>query len=83
MNATAITDTVEWAGNNSFTMEQLAMGDAAIKAGKNDQWISDVIRNYANMYDVRRKLTKPWVKAAWAQRFRNETANILTGHFVH
>lgn len=82
-NATAITDTVEWAGDNSFTMEQLAMGDAAIKAGKNDQWISDIIRNYANMYDARRKLTKPWVKAAWARRFRDETANLMTGHFVH
>ena len=83
MNATAITDTVEWAGEHSHTMEQLAMEDAAIRAGKNDQWISDVIRNYANMYDARRRITKPWVKAAWAKRFRDETANIMTGHFVH
>lgn len=82
-NATAITDTVEWAGDNSFTLEQLAFGDAAIKAGKNDQWISDILRNFANMYDVRRRLTKPWVKDAWAKRFRSEIANIMTGHFVH
>lgn len=82
-NATAITDTVEWAGDHSFTLEQLAFGNAAINAGKNDQWISDILRNFANMYDVRRILTKPWVKDAWAQRFRSEISNVMTGHFVH
>lgn len=82
-NATAITDTVEWAGDNTFTLEQLAFGDAAVKAGKNDKWISDVIRNFANMYDVRHKITKPWVRQAWMQRFRAEISNLMTGHFVH
>lgn len=82
-NATAITDTVEWAGDNSLTLEQLAFGDAAVKAGKNDRWISDVIRNLANMYDVRRRLSKTWVRDAWAQRFRAEVSNFMTGHFVH
>lgn len=82
-NATAITDTVEWAGMHSMTLEQLALEDRAIREGKRDQWISDVIRNLANMYDVRRRLTKPWVKAAWADRFRHEVSNIMTGHFVH
>lgn len=82
-NTKSISDTVDWAGGNSFTLEQLAFGDAAVKAGKNDRWISDFIRNFANMYDVRHKLTKPWVKQAWANRFRLEISNLMTGHFVH
>lgn len=82
-NTTAITDTVEWLANNSFTLEQLAFENIAIRNGKRDQWISDVIRNLANMYDVRRTLTKKWVKDAWAARFKKSLSNILTGHFVH
>ena len=82
-NATAITDTVEWCGARAHTLEALALEDEAIRAGKNDRWVSDVIRNFANMYDVRHRLTKPWVREAWAQRFRAEVSNIMTGHFVH
>ena len=82
-NTKSITDTVDWAANNSFTLEQLAFGNAALKAGKNDRWISDFIRNFANMYDTRHKLTKPGVKQAWAHRFRAEIVNLMTGHFVH
>lgn len=82
-NATAITDTVEWCGEHSYTLEQLACEDIVVKAGKNDQWISDLIRNLANMYDVRRKLKNPWVKAAWKGRFLYELQNIMTGHYTH
>ena len=81
--ATAITDTVEWCGMHSYTMEQLAFEDLAIKANKNDKWISDVIRNFANMYDIRNKLTKPYIKAAWANRFKGEYSNLMTGHYCH
>lgn len=89
-NRSAITETVEWCGKHSVTLEQLAFGtdgnlgtNEIERAGLRDKWISDVLRNYANMYDVRHDLRKPWVKKAWAVRFRNEISNLMTGHFCH
>jgi hypothetical protein len=41
---------------NSYTLENLALNNILLKANKRDKWVSDLIRNFANMYDVRHKL---------------------------
>lgn len=82
-NKDAITESPEFFARNSITLETLAFEDVLVKAGLKDKWVSDVIRNYANMYDVRHKLTNPAAKQAWSIRFKNECANMATGHWVH
>lgn len=79
--ANAITNTNIWASKPRL-LEDLALENLAIKAGKNDKWISDVLRNTADMYDIRHKLTKPWVIAAWKERFAQEARNLRIGIFT-
>lgn len=82
-NPTAITRTVDWCNANNVTLIGAALGNALMKAGVRDRWISDNLRNIANMYDVRHKLTRQWVRDAWAARFRAEVQNMMTGFHVH
>lgn len=82
-NTLAISQTVDFCHANSNTIEGLAFSDLLVKSGLKDSWVSDNLRNIANMYDVRHKLTKPWVRKAWAERFRMECSNMMGGHHVH
>ena len=82
-NQTATSNTQEWTVVNPRTLEQLAFGDEAAKLGLKDRFFSDAIRALADMYDVRHRLRKPWVRAAWAARFRSHYASIMTGRFTH
>lgn len=82
-NNESITDTVEWCGIHSITLEQCAFEDILIKAEKNDKWIPDVIRNLANMYEIRNSFTHPAIKKFWSIRFKQEYQNFMTGHFIH
>lgn len=82
-NLTATSNTQEWTVNNPRTLEQLAFGDEVQKLGLKDRFFSDAIRALADMYDVRHRLTKPWVREAWRRRFRSEYANIMTGRWTH
>lgn len=82
-NRTATSNTQEWTVSNPRTLEQLAMGDEVKKLGLKDRFFSDAIRALADMYDVRHRLTKPWVMEAWRRRFKSEYANIMTGRWTH
>lgn len=82
-NKTAVSNTQEWTVNNPRTLEQLAFCDEVQKLGLKDRFFSDAIRALADMYDVRHRLTKPWVREAWKRRFRSEYANIMTGRWTH
>lgn len=82
-NPNATTRTVDYCGTHSITLISAALDNVLIRDGKNDKWISDNLRNIANMYDVRRRLTKPWVFAAWRARFQQEVSNFLNGFHVH
>lgn len=82
-NPTAVTRTVEWFWNRSMTLEHLAFSNILIKEGLKDSYVSDTLRNLAALYDVRHQLKKPWVKDAWADRFRSCYQRIMTGHFGH
>lgn len=82
-NKTAVSNTQEWTVNNPRTLEQLAFGNEVQKLGLKDRFFSDAIRALADMYDVRHRLTKPWVKEAWRRRFRSEYASIMTGRWTH
>lgn len=82
-NKNAISETVAWCGSHSMTLVDLALSNHLIGIGLRDKWISDVIRNLANMYDVRNQLKKKWVIDAWIVRFKGEYANFMTSHFVH
>lgn len=82
-NASAITDTLEWCADNPRTLEQLAYSDELLRGGRNDRWPSDFLRGIAEMYDIRHALTKPWVREAWALRFRALCSNLMTGRYIH
>lgn len=82
-NPSAVTRTVEWFWNRSYTLEQLAFSNILVKEGLKDVYVSDTLRNLASLYDVRHKLKKPWVKQAWAKRFSSCYQRIMTGHFGH
>lgn len=82
-NPSATSNTQEWTVNNPRTLEQLALGDEAARLGLKDRFFSDAIRALADMYDVRHRLTKPWVREAWRMRFHSEYANIMTGRWTH
>lgn len=82
-NMSATSNTQEWTVENPRTLEQLAFGDEVQKLGLKDRFFSDAIRALADMYDVRHRLTKPWVKEAWKIRFKSEYANIMTGRWTH
>jgi len=82
-NPNAITRTVEYCSNHSFTILAAACENVLINANKNDRWVSDNLRNIANMYDVRNRITKPNVRAAWLARFKTEVLNFSSGFHVH
>lgn len=82
-NDKAISETVDFCDSNSNTIEGLAFSNILVQRGLKDRWVSDCLRNLANMYDVRHELKKPYVRDCWAIRFRQECANIMGGHFVH
>lgn len=82
-NDKAITETVSFCGDNSYTLEALAFNNILVRKGLKDRWVSDNLRNIANMYDVRHQIKKQYVKMAWAIRFRNEVANMLSGRHIH
>lgn len=82
-NKTAISETAEWCATHPTTLEVLAFDNTLQKLGLRDNWIADFLRNIATMYEIRNKLTKPEVKFAWAQRFKQEIANLMTGKFIH
>lgn len=82
-NPAAITRTVDFCGNNSISLITAAFQNVLIANNLKDRWISDILRNLANMYDVRHKLTKQWVKDAWAARYKTEVQNMLAGYYVH
>lgn len=79
----ATTRTVEWFAVNAATLEALAMSDMLVKGGLKDRYVSDCLRNLAALYDVRHKLTRPAVKAAWANKFRSCVSRMLMGHMGH
>lgn len=79
----SITDTITFCYNNPATLEVLAFCDVLPKHGKNDRWVSDFLRNVANMYDVRHLIRNPKVKEAWQARFRNEVINLMTCRYAH
>lgn len=82
-NPNATSRTVDYCATHSITLMSAALDNVLIKEGKNDKWISDNLRNIANMYDVRRTLTKPAVRVAWEMRFRTEVSNFLNGWHIH
>lgn len=82
-NPAATTRTVDYCATHSITLISAALDNVLIRDGKNDKWISDNLRNLANMYDVRRRLTKPHVFAAWRARFQTEVSNFLNGFHIH
>lgn len=82
-NPNAVTRTVEWFWNRSYTLEQLAFSDILVKEGLKDSYVSDTLRNLAALYDVRHELKKPWVRAVWAKRFTSCYQRMMTGHFGH
>lgn len=82
-NPNATTRTVDYCGCHSMTLLSAALDNPLIKDGKNDRWISDNLRNLANMYDVRLKLKKPSVFRAWESRFRTELSNFFNGFHIH
>ena len=79
----ATTRTVEWFGANAATLEVLAMSDMLVKGGLKDRYVSDCLRNLAALYDIRHRLTRPAVKAAWADKFRFCISRMLMGHMSH
>lgn len=82
-NDKAISETVDFCNANSNTIEGLAFSDILVHRGLKDKWVSDNLRNIANMYDVRHRIKKHWVRECWAIRFRNECASMMSGHHVH
>jgi glycosyltransferase involved in cell wall biosynthesis len=82
-NPNATTRTVDYCGSHSITLISAALDNVLIKAGKDDQWVSDNLRNIANMYDVRRRLKKNAVLEAWRRRFQTEVSNFLNGFHIH
>lgn len=82
-NPNATSRTVEYCNCHSMTLISAALDNPLVKDGKNDRWISDNLRNLANMYDVRRKIRKPAVFRAWETRFRTELSNFFNGFHVH
>ena len=82
-NPTAVTRTVEWFWDKSYTLEHLAFSNALVNAGLKDSYVSDTLRNLAALYDARHQLKTPWVKKAWARRFSSCYQRIMTGHFGH
>ncbi len=82
-NPNAVTRTVDYCATHSITLISAALDNVLIRDGKEDQWVSDNLRNLANMYDVRRRLKKSAVMSAWRKRFQNEVSNFLNGFHVH
>jgi glycosyltransferase involved in cell wall biosynthesis len=82
-NVDSISRTRDWTQSNPRTLEQLALGDEVGRLGLKDRFFSDAIRALADMYDVRHRLTKPWVREAWRIRFHSEYANVMTGRWTH
>lgn len=82
-NPGATTNTNEYFGTHSMTLEEIVRTNAVANMGLKDQYISDNLRNIANMYDARHKLTKPWVREAWFQRFSGEVMRLMSGHHAH
>lgn len=78
----SITDTNQWVNGEPRFLERLAFDDVLPKAGRDDRWVSDMLRNLANMYDLRHSLSKPWVKAAWKERFAREASALRAGFYV-
>ena len=82
-NPNAISRTADFCASRSFTLLAAACENTLVHAGKDDRWVSDNLRNLANMYDVRHRLKCPHVRAAWLARFKTEVANFATGFHVH
>lgn len=82
-NDEAITRTVDFCRSNPNTLEALILNNTLSRNGLCDKWVSDFLRNLANMYDVRHLISKPEVKRIWFARFRMEYANFMCGRYVH
>lgn len=76
-------DAMEYLGETSFTLEALAQDNVLLKKGMNDRAASDVLRCLADMYDLRNRISKPKVVAAWRMRFAGIYTNVMTGHWVY
>lgn len=76
-------DAMLFLGESSFTLETLAYDNTLLKKGLNDRAASDVLRCLADMYDLRNKISKPKVVAAWRMRFAGIYTNVMTGHWVY
>ena len=79
----ATTRTVEWFWSHPMTLEQLAFENVLPKAGLKDKYVSDCLRNIANLYDVRNSLKQQWVRDGWANYFRSVVSRCLSGHIGH
>lgn len=67
--------------HNPKTLEDLAFNDTLVKAGMSDRAPSDSLRNLAALYDLRRKLKRPWVRCALLNRIHHDYLSILSGRW--
>ncbi len=82
-NARQITATISASDQNPMTLEVAFGTDYFCKDGRRDRWVSDFLRNVANMYDARHYVKNQQVKRALACRFRMEVQNLMTGRYCH
>lgn len=79
----SFSDAAAWLANNPRTLEGLAFGDELASHGLADACVSGALRNLAEMFDIRKTLKRPSVRAAWAARFRESVIGLMTGRFCY
>lgn len=82
-NVDSISRSLEFFQRNPRNLEQMAFTNEIEQVGIRKDWIPGILRNTARMFELRDEIKDPEVKAVWAERFKREVANLMTGHYAH
>lgn len=83
-NPMSMTRAFDFCNAHPDTLLEYAKQNYLINNNLSDKWVSGIIRNLADMYDIRNKLKTPCVRDAWSRKFYNEWYNcFVRNKFVH
>lgn len=75
------TRAADYFSKNPTTLEAIACNNVCQELGFPDRFISDCLRNLAELYDMRNDLTDERVRRVWNNRFHTDYSLIMTGRW--
>ena len=84
VNPASMTRNFDFCMNNKYTLIDYATKDIMQKNGRDDKWISGILKLITQMYEIRTQIKNPIVKQAWQSKFISEYNRVFVeGKFCH